>query len=277
MRVIAGVPVLLFGLLAAAATKEVAERDLRQAMAYSQRGLAALQKGNVARAREDFERAVLKFPSIPDAHAGFGHLAMRERRFEDALREYRLAETGSMEMVSIRMQLESERFARSRDELHRLRSLQLQLAQMTNRAQGGGGGNMGSASGRNSGQIERERAEIENRIRVLEAMSPPTPDASFVPPAEVLFFQGNALFDLKRTDDAILVWEAAAKRLREFGPVHNNLAVAYWKQGRLEDAWASLRRAEALGFKVNPSFRADLEKSGPDSPGRTEVLAGARP
>ena len=48
--------------------------------------------------------------------------------------------------------------------------------------------------------------------------------------------------------------------MQTFAPLQNNLAVAYWMQGRLDDAWSSLRRAEALGFKVNSSFRAELEK-----------------
>jgi len=277
MRVLAGAPVLLFGMLAAAAAGEVAERDLRQAMGYAQRGLSALQKGNVARAREDFVHAVAKIPNLPDAHAGLGHLAMREKRFDDALREYRLAETGSKEMISFRVLLETERFARSRDELQRLKAVEVQLAQEANRNQTQSRGTSNSFGDMSAGRIQRERAEVGARVRVLETMSPPTPDASYEPPADVLFFQGNALFDLQRTDEAIRVWEAAAKRMRTFGPLQNNLAVAYWKQGRLDDAWTSLRRAEALGFKVNPSFRADLEKAGPATDGRTDVVAGARP
>ena len=275
MRVLGVVPVLLVGALAAASTAEVAERDLRQAMGYAQRGLAALQKGNVARAREDFARAIAKVPGLPDAHAGFGHLAMREKRFEDALTEYRLAETGSKEMISFRVQLETERFAKSRDELQRLRAVQIQLDQQANRNQLRGGSATNTAGGMNSGQIERERAEIAARIRALESMSQPVPDASYDPPADVLFFQGNALFDLKRTGDAILVWEAAAKQMKKFGPLHNNLAVAYWMSGRLDDAWASVRRAEAAGFKINPSFRADLEKAGPEAAVRADGQARA--
>ena len=278
MRLLAGVPVLLVGALAAAATGDFAERDLRQAMGYAQRGLAALQKGNVARAREDFARAVSKIPNLPDAHAGFGHLAMREKRFEDALTEYRLAESGSKELISFRVQLESERFAKSRDELQRLRAIQMQLDQQSSRNQMRAGSNANSPGGMNAGQVERERAEVTSRIRALESMNPPTPDASYEPPADVLFFQGNALFDLKRTGDAILVWETAAKRMRKFGPLHNNLAVAYWMSGRLDDAWASLKRAEAAGFKVNPSFRADLEKAGPEAAdGSANRLAHAPP
>ena len=264
MRAKVAVAVLVSSALAALAASDVEERNLRQAMGYAQRGLSSLKKGNTARAREDFERAVAKFPELPDAHTGFGHLAMRERRFEDALREYRLAESGSERMAALRLQMESARFARSRDELERMREIQMQLVQQLSRSQMEGTGNStaGSGGGPSPGQIQRQITEVESRVRALEGMTPPTPDASPPAAADLLFFQGNALFDLRRTDEAIAVWEAAAPRLPEFGPLHNNLAVAYWMTGRIDDAWTSLRRAESLGFKVNPSFLADLEKAG---------------
>jgi len=260
MRAIAAVAVLLAG-AAAAATGEVAERDLRMAIGYAQRGHAALQKGNVARAREEFDRAVSKFPTLPDAHAGFGHIAMRERRFEDALREYRLAEAGSKDLGALRLQLETERYARSRDELQRLQEIELQLTQEANRAQMQS--ETAASGGMTSGQTQRQIVEVEREIRALESIKQPTSASVEEAPAEVLFFQGNALFDLKRTGEAIAVWEVAARRLPDFGPVHNNLAVAYWMSGRMSDAWASLKRAEIAGFKVNPSFRADLAKASP--------------
>ena len=127
---------------------------------------------------------------------------------------------------------------------------------------GAGNSSVGSGGGASPGQLQRQVMEVETRIRALDAMSAPAPDATPPAAAEVLFFQGNALFDLKRTDEAIVVWEAAAQRLQAYGPLHNNLAVAYWMTGRIDDAWTSLKRAESLGFKVNPNFRADLEKAG---------------
>jgi tetratricopeptide (TPR) repeat protein len=262
MRAKVAVAVLLLSALAAVAASDVEERDLRQAMGYAQRGLSSLGKGNTARAREDFERAVSKVPNLPDAHTGFGHIAMRERRFEDALREYRLAEAGAKEIGVRLLSMASERFATSRDELQRLRARQIQLVQETNRNEARGGDLMPSGDGMSSGQVARERAEVDGRIRALENMKAPTPDIAPVAPGEVLFFEGNALFNLKRTDEAIAVWQTATVRLPEFAPLHNNLAVAYWMTGRIDDAWAALKRAESLGFKVNPSFRADLERAG---------------
>lgn len=268
MRILAGVAVVFLGALAAMAARDVEERDLRMAMRCAQRGLSSLQKGNVARAREDFDHALAKVPGLPDAHTGLGHLAMRESRFEEALQEYRLAEEGWKSMASLRLRMETERYARSRDELQRLRALQLELAQASSRSQMRPGASGNGATG--AGQFARQRMELDTKIRALEATNVPTADATQEPPGDVFFFQGNALFDLKRTDEAIVAWEAAAKAMRKFAPVQNNLAVAYWKAGRLDDAWASLKRAEALGFKVNPSFRADLERAGtsPPSPSR---------
>lgn len=269
MRILAGVAVVALGALAATAARDVEERDLRMAMRYAQRGLSSLQKGNVARAREDFDRALAKLPGLPDAHTGLGHLAMRESRFDDALREYRLAEEGWKAMASLRLRMETERYARSRDELQRLRALQLELAQASGRSQSRQGPS--GSGGTGAGQLARQQMELDARVRALESMNVPTADTTTQdPPGDVYFFLGNALFDLKKTDEAIAAWEIAAKAMRKFAPVQNNLAVAYWKAGRLDDAWASLKRAEALGFKVNPSFRADLERAGtsPSSPAR---------
>lgn len=264
MRISAGVAVVVFGALAVQAARDVEERDLRMAMAYAQKGISALKKGNVARAREDFDRALAKLPGLPDAHTGLGHLAMRERRFEDALREYRLAEEGWRTMSSIRLRMETERYAKSRDELQRLRAVQFELAQAASRVESRSA--TSGDDGASAGRLARESMEVEARIRALEAMNAPTSNPSREPPGDVYFFLGNALFDLKKIDEAIAAWEVAAKSMQKFAPVQNNLAVAYWKTGRLEDAWASLKRAESLGFTVNPSFRADLEKAGTGQP-----------
>ena len=266
MRILAGVAVVVLGALAANAARDVEERDLRMAMSYAHRGLSALQKGNIARAREDFDRALAKLPGFPDAHTGLGHLAMRERRFEDALREYRSAEEGWRSMSALKLRLETERFARSREELQRLKALQRELAQAASRSESRAESG-GSAS---AGRYVSEAMALEGRIRTLEAMNAPTPGPEGQPPGDVYFFLGNALFDLKKIDEAIAAWEVAANAMEKFAPVQNNLAVAYWKSGRIDDAWTSLRRAEALGFKVNPSFRADLERAGtvPRSPAR---------
>jgi len=247
---------LIAAAAAPAAASEADARAYRQALIYAQRGMAALEKGNARRAEQEFRDAIEKSPQLPEAHLGLGHIAMSEKRFEDALREYRFAEDGHEELASLRMVLEGERYARSRDEIQRLRDergVQSQSVYPANAS--------GAASSANVGQIEREIAELDGRIQALDSMPTPAPKAADETPAIYRFHEGAALFNLKRTDEAIAVWESAAKSDPKFAPVYNNLAVAYWSRGRLDEAKAALDRADSLGFKVNPSFRSDLDRA----------------
>jgi tetratricopeptide (TPR) repeat protein len=253
----------LAAILAAAtwtfAANDAQERSLRQAMAEARRGMSALGKGNVKKAREAFERSLSAVPDFPEAHLGLGHLAMRAKRFEDALRAFREAEAGYESMSAAAVQLEADRYSRSRDELQRLRAELSQLnAQVTQDKMPRQGMVARDAT---ESQVARQRAEVRSRVQALEAMTPPDSSAVREAPAEVLFFEGNALFNLKRIDEAIASWEAALKRNPKLPLAENNLAVGYWMTGRLDQARAAMGRAEALGFKVNPSFRADIEKA----------------
>ena len=212
MRIFVGVAVVVLGALTALSARDVEERDLRMAMGYAQRGLSALQKGNVARAREDFDRALAKVAGLPDAHTGLGHLAMRERRFEDALREYRLAEAGWRDMTSIRVRMETERYARSRDEIQRLRALQLELAQAATRSQSGASGTTVSQPRTARASANGDRGE-DPVARGHERANGGKREGSA---RRRVLLQGNALFDLKRTEEAIAAWgEAAAQEMRK--------------------------------------------------------------
>jgi tetratricopeptide (TPR) repeat protein len=250
---------VLAAAVATAAVTEPEERELRRAIAEADRGMSALGKGNTKKAREAFDRSLAAVPDYPEGHLGLGHLAMRERRFEEALSEFRSAEIGYKAMSSIIVQMEADRYARSRDELQELRVTLAQIDEEIRRSQ-----TRPSSSGSGSsyeGRLQRERAQQQARIQTLESMNPPSTSTIREAPAEILFFQGNALFNLKRRDEAIEVWEAARRRDPKQPFVENNLAVAYWMEGRLNDARAAMLRSEALGFKVNPSFRADLERA----------------
>src|SRR5262245_8608654 len=258
MRAAAAIVILSFT-APVAATPDVTERDLRQAIAYAERGLSALEKGNTARARESFAKSFQKFQAWPEGHLGLGHIAMKDRKFEDALAEYRQAEDGYRSMGALRLEMENARYARSRDELQHLRSELIQYEQQSSRNQ-----TLGSADP--EANMERICTQLQNRIRQLESMPPPSSDSVKAPPAEIYFFIGNALFNLKRMDEAIAVWEASVKLDDHLPLVQNNLAVAYWTKGRLEDARAAMLRAEALGFQVNPNFRADLNRALVDKP-----------
>ena len=44
------------------------------------------------------------------------------------------------------------------------------------------------------------------------------------------------------------------------GEARNNLAVVYMMMGRLEEAHNEMKAAEQAGYRVNPQFKADLQK-----------------
>lgn len=255
-----GIVVLIALAAPAGASSDPVERDVRTAIGHTDRGMSALERGNSKKAREAFEKALALYPGLPQAHLGLGHVAMQEKRFDVALDEFKAAEAGYVSMSSVTLELETDRYARSRDELQRL---QVELTQLDNESrlsqlrQATDSG----ASGPSDGQVERERAQCRARIQALEAINPPSANSLREAPAEVFFFEGNALFNLKRTPEAIAAWEEALRRDAKLPLAENNLAVAYWMTGRLDDARAALGRAEILGFRVNPNFRADLEKA----------------
>jgi tetratricopeptide (TPR) repeat protein len=252
-----GVVALLVTATATLAASDVQERDLRRAIAEASRGESALEKGNLKKAKESFQRSLGAVPGFPTGHLGLGHIAMRERRFEDALDAFRAAEVGYREMSTLTIEFQSARFSRSRDELEQLR---VQLSQLDSQAMRSQVRPVDGTSA-SEGQLARERTQVQARIRALEGMRPPSTADAREGPAEVLFFEGNALFNLKRLPEAIAVWEEALVRDPKLPLVQNNLAVAYWMTGRLDDAQRAMERAEALGFKVNPNFRADLARA----------------
>ena len=146
------------------------ERTLRQAIGYAQRGAESLQKGNVASALKDFNLALEREPRLPEAHLGLGHVAMREKRFGDALREYRLAQQGHREIASLVLLVQADRYAKSREQLDRLRETENQLDSESRRMEVRGGGlSSGSSGSLSVGQLERERVEVNHQIQTLEA------------------------------------------------------------------------------------------------------------
>ena len=96
------------------------------------------------------------------------------------------------------------------------------------------------------------------QIETLENLPPPTKETATEPPGELDFHVGNALARLGRWEAAIEAFESCIRKSPEFPAAYNNIALAYWRMERIEDARNSLVKAEALGFAVNPRFKADL-------------------
>jgi tetratricopeptide (TPR) repeat protein len=225
---------------------------VRQADRHCQTGLKALQSSSLDKARDAFAKAFLAVPDFPPGHVGLGHIAMAEQDFETALAEYTKARDSWAAFGELLAALEMERWSRTQDDI---RGLQDQLREMQNQERA-------SDSGESTSTTRRTlETSLEQRIQTLEAVPRPIPGQDASPPADILFHRGNALFRLQRYEEARVSWEACAEQNRKFPLVRNNLAVLYYKAGRIEDARRAVAEAEALGMKVNPGLKADIERA----------------
>lgn len=227
---------------------EVDSKALRKAGKLAQQGERSLRAGDMSGAAEKFDNSLAALPDFPPALIGLGHISMREGDYASALRSYQLAKGGYAQLGLAMLEIESKRFANAQTQITQLQD---SISQLQDAAAGS------SAPAQASNQI----AQLDNAINRLQAISAPNPGGADEPPAEIDFYIGNAQFRLQQLDEAIASWEACAASNPRFPMVHNNLALGYWQQGKLEVAQQSLDRAEELGFPVNPSFKSDLAKA----------------
>jgi tetratricopeptide (TPR) repeat protein len=208
-------------------------------------GEAAMREGDLARATDRFDHALEIVAGFPQAHLGLGHVSMRTGDYQAALEHYESAKNG-YEMLGLAvMGIEAKRYADARHQIVMMRDSIALL-------QGAGPGTAQSPL------ANLHISKLQNAIHRLEVMEAPIETDAGKPPPEIHFYIGNAWFRLDGLQEAVAAWEACAAGNPRFAMVHNNLALAYWRQGKIDRALASLDQAERLGFAVNPQFRADL-------------------
>src|SRR4030095_7303799 len=78
-------------LAAAPSFAKIAIPDVQRASGYCKSAERAMRAGNLKKAQASLDKAIEVMPNFPGAHMGLGHMALMERRFEDALREYQEA------------------------------------------------------------------------------------------------------------------------------------------------------------------------------------------
>lgn len=77
---------------------------------------------------------------------------------------------------------------------------------------------------------------------------------------------GERYFVSGRLEQAVAVWERAARRMPRAAEFHQNLAFGYLKTGRPDLARAHAREAEQLGSPVHPDVRAMLRQAADGAP-----------
>ncbi len=236
------ITIALAALVSVNDVRAVSPADVKKASRAYSKGERAYRTGDMEKAASAFQEALEIAPGFPEANLGLGHIAMSEQRFGDALDRYRQARDGYAEVGDAMLKLRQKRYNDTLAQIQGLRD-QAQLLATTSS---------------NAGLANLRISQIENRISQLEVIEPPDRGEATEPPGEIYFNIGNALYQLVRVDEAIASWETCREKSPGFAMVYNNLALAYMRTGKLNEAMTSLAKAEELGFSVNPQFKADL-------------------
>lgn len=229
----------------AASASNQTEKALRAATDYYRKGAKALQSGNNAQARDFLTKAVNTLADFPEANLLLGNMAIQEKRYELALEHYESARRGYSTLGDVLFDLRMERYRDTQEEIRNYRDQLVVLRDPKVKV----------------GNRETEIVKIEELIRKLGLVRPPSPEEAKEPPGEILFYVGNAQFYLGRVAEAVVEWEGCARKSPDFPLVHNNLAIGYLKLGRAQDAANSLARAEQLGVQIHPGLRRDIEQA----------------
>ena len=221
------------------AEKQLSSRRFHEAIAHCRSGDEALRHGELSRASEQFEKALAIVPDFPEAYMGLGHIALVRRDYAAALGAYTRARDA---YGRIGQQLYDHRLQRKGQSGLEIQSRRDDIMNLTKILQGGTA-------------LESRIRDIEREINYFDRMEVPHEEKRTEVPANVYFFRGNALFHLDRLEEAVADWEEASRRAPDFGPVYNNLALAYWKLGQKDKARECLARAEQLGVVVHPELK----------------------
>ncbi len=218
--------------------------DTKKARKLCTQATEALKSGRVEEGRGLFRKALEIAPDFPDAHVGLGQMAMAEQRYKDAYAAFQRAETAYIEYANEVIRRAQQNENAKMDEMARLADASSQVA----------------ISSSKSGAAPMAQAKLYNRAQQLAISDGPLPTSVELtnPLGQIDYYAGNALFRLGELAGAIDYFEASVKYSPLHLPSYVNLAIAYWKSGRSEDALSALARAEAQGLKVDPKLRADI-------------------
>ncbi len=225
-------------------------RELTQAEKLYQAGLEKEKKGDVQGAQADFLGALEAYPNYGLAQLEIGKLLLAEKKFPEAVAALKQAE---------------ELFKKTADERHKAAMKNYQDAQreiVAQQEQIRALQNPGPITNKmNETQVTTDINSRQDRIKQLQAIPSPSEGDFQKAPGDLYFYLGNAYLREDRLDEALEAWETCRSLLPNFPAVYNNLAFAYWKRGRIDEARTALAKAEELGAAVNPEFKAKLEQA----------------
>jgi tetratricopeptide (TPR) repeat protein len=222
----------------------VDEASHRQALDHYRAGQRLMYAEHWPEAEHEFRAAIALDPLLVLAHYSLGQTYMSMREYPEAVKAYLACRQAFLAASALDSgdkakvdQRREEEILELRDSIRLIQSGTVKMAQPENKV-----------------------LSLESRVQELEGMRRKGLAGTPEVPAEFSLALGSAYFRSGALADAQREYEAAVKTRPTFGEAHNNLAVVLMMQGFLSPAAEHLKAAEKAGYKVNPAFKADLEK-----------------
>ena len=108
----------------------------------------------------------------------------------------------------------------------------------------------------NLGVAAMKKGAVEEAARAFEKAVELDPKAK-----DALVNLGSLRTVLGRRKDALALFLQASELDPKDGVLHNNIAVLYFQEGSIQEAWNHTQKALALGAKVDPTFLEALYKT----------------
>jgi tetratricopeptide (TPR) repeat protein len=210
-------------------------------------GQELLRTDAFAGAADEFRAAIDIDPTFALAHYGLGQAHMGLKSYTQAVQAFTRCRQVYEEAAATDLD-RGERVNRwVQDEI---RALQDQQRQVESRLR---------LAGSTNATLQRALAQINQRIAQLEQLRHRQDRPTSAPPGVALAL-GSAYLRAGQMDAAEREYLAALDGNPKMGEAHNNLAYLYMVTGRLPDAERELKLAEKHGYRVNPAFKAELER-----------------
>lgn len=231
--------VLAAGVLGA--QDKLAERQRQESREHYHKGENLMMEESFEKAAAEFRMATRLDPQYTMAFYSLGKASMVLKRYEDAAASFEACRDTLRDFSSLDVETRGKARQERVDELREIEAV----------IQRWGGP---------EAPPRQTTMRLMERKRLLEQQEERDSISNVEIPAELSIALGSAYFRLGRREDAAREYLAAIEAGDTTGTAHNNVAVIFMMEDRLDEARAHLARAEEAGFRADPRFKQDLEK-----------------
>lgn len=237
---------LLFALLLTPVTaqeKAVTTADLNKADQLFKSGCREAEKKSYPKAEELFNQALAVYPLLPGAYVELGKIQMAQNNPAKALECYLKAKDTYVQLHDEKQKKEMSQQQSDRD-----------FALKGQDAQASGYKDSGGFAKQYAKQSRDQRREDDRDVVA-------TPGEAEIPALFYLYL-GGAYLRLNRAAEAEKELLAGIAKDAKLAPLHFNLSLACFMQGKYPEAAAAARQARQLKFQLPPAYVKDLETRG---------------